>query len=167
MSFLRVVLWLSLALYVARKMQRPLDAIGDFAWRVITNLIPGPNSKIRLAAQWMWWQLTKVERNAITVRTQSGGVDREAWSTSNPEVVIAEHAILRDTYTITHAPTGMAFFGEVPSMRLARILGEIIAQVGTWGGTTESVMVLHKSLPEKLRSWISTGNKCWWSGNIQ
>jgi hypothetical protein len=63
MSILKLTLWLSTAMYLALKGEKLLDWIFIAIWRGIVSTLktvaPKRNNRLFLAAQWMWWQLTR------------------------------------------------------------------------------------------------------------
>jgi hypothetical protein len=66
MSILHTTLWLAFALYLAKKVEPIIDRTFALAWTHVVvpsckAIVPKPESRIRLAAQWVWWQITRTK----------------------------------------------------------------------------------------------------------
>jgi hypothetical protein len=66
MNIITTTIWLAIALYLAKKVEPIIDKTFAIAWtRVVVPsckaIVPKPESRIRLAAQWVWWQITRTK----------------------------------------------------------------------------------------------------------
>jgi hypothetical protein len=66
MSIVTITLWLAVAMYPALKFERAIDKALTLLWvRVIVPsckaLMPKPEGRVRLAIDWLYWQLTRTK----------------------------------------------------------------------------------------------------------
>jgi hypothetical protein len=64
MSILHTTIWLAFALYLAKKVEPIIDTTFSLAWSRlvvpgIKAIVPKPTSRIRLAAEWVWYELRR------------------------------------------------------------------------------------------------------------
>jgi hypothetical protein len=65
-SILTTTLWLSVALYLARKLEPVIDATFSIAWNHVLLpgvklLVPKPSSRTYQLVSWVWWQITRTK----------------------------------------------------------------------------------------------------------
>src|SRR4051794_23943212 len=93
----------------------------------------------------------------VRIRTSKGNVKIDAEACFSGGVIVHRSFGACKGWTVTHAPTGLAAWREIPTKRLARILAAIFAALFPWDEIKSSPAIFNRkfyALPEAIQHWM-------------